>query len=386
LVLEIRPGFGDATLQRLCWIWRRDLLDALGDGLFSGSTRISYRPPWNNDLMNLGYLLAIPLTLLLLIGSLTGFFRLLRSPAPGQFLINGLLLLFGAGIIFMALRIPSYAQVKAFYALPTLVPLSALLALGWQVVCRDRVYRLVAWGLLLTWASTTYGAFWISDGNPETQITRGISLTTAKRYGEAAESFSRALQLEPVSLAGRVGLAHALHHLGRDDEALRQAAAAEAEHPAAAEAHLELGSLLAATNRLEEAVAHLRQAIQLAPDHPLAYQRLANYLARLQSHSGIIDTCEQGLRVNAFNEDLHYSLGRELAQTGDLSNSLAHFEFALELKPNWPEARASTAGALDALGNLPAAIAQYEQAIALEPRDSKAALPLRFDFSKARKN
>ena len=47
--------------------------------------------------------------------------RLVRQPTPERFLFTGLMAAFGLAMIFMTLRVPSYAQAKAFYLLPALL-------------------------------------------------------------------------------------------------------------------------------------------------------------------------------------------------------------------------------------------------------------------------
>jgi Flp pilus assembly protein TadD len=59
------------------------------------------------------------------------------------------------------------------------------------------------------------------------------------------------------------------------------------------------------------------------------------------------------------------------AETGDLTNAVAHLHLALELKPKWPEARGVLALALASLGQLDEAADQYQQAIQAKPDDAR---------------
>ena len=85
-----------------------------GDGLISGIVRMTYRPPWNYDLMGVAYLLALGLSALLILGGAVALVRFIRRPSIEWFLVLGLVAVLGLGILFMSLRVPSYAQVKAF--------------------------------------------------------------------------------------------------------------------------------------------------------------------------------------------------------------------------------------------------------------------------------
>ena len=67
-------------------------------------------------------------------------------------MILGSVLLLSAGILFMSLKVPSYAQVKAFYGFRALVPFSALVAVGWNWLSRKHpALRTVLWVFLLVW-------------------------------------------------------------------------------------------------------------------------------------------------------------------------------------------------------------------------------------------
>jgi Flp pilus assembly protein TadD len=278
---------------------------------------------------------------------------------------------FAAGIGLMTLRVASYAQVKAFYALPALFPLCALAAAGWDfMVQKSGVFRPLLRVGFLAWAITVYAAFWIRPGNPFTHTVRGLALADDGRYGEAAENFSRALQLDTNSLPARVGLAEAWHRLGRLEEARQQAALVLQQHPDEAEAHIETALMLGRDRRYAEAVQHLLKAVTQEPDHPTAYEQLAACLAAMGQHTLVIEACEQGLRVDPFNPTLHHSLAVAEAETGDLTNAVAHLRLALALKPQWPEARGVLAFALASLGQLKEAAAQYEQAIRAKPDDA----------------
>jgi tetratricopeptide (TPR) repeat protein len=343
-----------------------------GDGLCSGSALMNFRPQWNYDLMNAGYLLSVLGTALLVVGAIVVLVGLLRQPTAEWFLILGLAVAFLAGIGLMTLRVASYAQVKAFYALPVLFPLCALAAVGWDYMVKQSALLRALFGVgLLAWAVTVYSAFWIRAGNPFTHTVRGVGLADEGRYAEAAENFTRALRLDANSLPARVGLAESWRRLGRLDEAHQQAALALQQHPDEAEAHIEMGIMLVLDHNYPEAVKHFLKAVATAPDHPAAFQPLAVCLARMGQHKLVIEVCQQGLRVDPFNPTLHHSLALAAAEMGDLTNAAVHLRLALALKPNWPEARVALAFTLASLGQPGEAVAQYEQAIREKPDDAR---------------
>jgi len=343
-----------------------------GDGLCSGAAVMSCRPQWHYDLMNAGYLLGWLGTVLLITGGLVFLWRFLRQPTAEKFLILGLVFGFGAGIALMTLRVASYAQVKAFYALPALLPACVLAVNGWDCLWqRSRILRPLLGIGLLAWAMTAYAAFWIRWGDPLTYTARGVNLADDGRQAEAAEEFAWALRLDTNSLPARVGLAEALNHLGRHEEAWQQTTLALQQHPEATEAHTQAAAMLGRDGRYDEAVTHLRQALTRAPDHPTAYEQLAACLARAGRQQEVQEACEQGLRVNPFNPNLHHSLAVVSAEIGDLTNAIIHLRLALEFKPKWPAALSLLALTLASTGQLDEAAEQYQRAIQAKPDDPK---------------
>jgi tetratricopeptide (TPR) repeat protein len=310
-----------------------------GDGLWSGGARMSFRPQWNFDLMNTGYLLALLWTALLLLGAGRALLGLIRQPDPEAFLFLGTVFAFLFGMLFMSLRVASFAQVKAFYALPVLLPVCALAVRGWELLAkRGPPLRAALWVGILSWAFTSYASLWIRPANPVTHIMRGVGFVDDARLPEAIAEFSRALQLNATSLAARVGLADVLNRLGRRDEARQQASLALQQHPDAPEAQIQSAVISAHDGHYAEAVALLRQALATSPDHPTACQTLAVCLAQLGQHQQAIDACEQGLRINPFSPQLHYLLAVTLATQGKVREAADQYQQVLALQPDMIEA------------------------------------------------
>jgi 4-amino-4-deoxy-L-arabinose transferase-like glycosyltransferase len=115
---------------------------------------------WNYDFMAIGYVLALPATGC---GAL-GFLRLARNSFRGSDLrrrwlntfLTLSLLVMGFAVFWMTLRLPYYAQAKAFYALAMVGPLALTFAEGFAAV-RERLERHGApWlgALLYGWGGT----------------------------------------------------------------------------------------------------------------------------------------------------------------------------------------------------------------------------------------
>jgi len=137
--LEFFTRFGE-SLRRPLFAGFRSHWDGVystlwGDGLAAGTTQ-----PWSNpggwalDWMLLAYPLALPVTALLAVGIVRAVARAARDADAHRRLAWSavLLVLWAIGLshLSFAIRYPSYAASKAFYALPALLPLSLVGALG----------------------------------------------------------------------------------------------------------------------------------------------------------------------------------------------------------------------------------------------------------------
>ena len=286
-----------------------------GDGMASGVIRLVYRPPWNYDLMNAGYLVAIGISLLFLAGLVVVSVRFLRQPSPEWFLVLGLLSAFSVGIVFMALHGPWLAHLKAFYALPALAPFAALTAAGWDWLGRmHRAWRNLLWVVLLTWVLTTGAAFWIRSNNPETWRSRGNWQTLRQNEAGARESFQQALRLNP------------------DD----------------ADARCMLADIYRSQNRTGAAVQQYRQALRIRPDFPEALNLLAAELSgsadpQIRDVNEAVRLAERACELTDYRQlDYVKNLATVYARAGRFDEAVATAE-----KTCGPEAESSDPEALE---------------------------------------
>lgn len=134
-----------------------------GDGLTAGLGKRSFEiVRWNWEHMAVGYWLAVPLCLLLLLGAGLGVRALFRDPRAGAWaIVVGSVAVTLLGVLYMTIRVPSYAQVKAHYGLSALVGLSTLFAAAvvWLGE-RGTVWRVATWSAALLFAVNSWIAFW----------------------------------------------------------------------------------------------------------------------------------------------------------------------------------------------------------------------------------
>ena len=101
-----------------------------GDSFCGGIASREGRPSWEYGAMAAGYLLAVPACLLALCGLVAAVWKSIRTVDLRWLVILGSTFTLGFGVIFLTFKLPFYAQSKAFYALPLLLPFSLFFAWG----------------------------------------------------------------------------------------------------------------------------------------------------------------------------------------------------------------------------------------------------------------
>jgi tetratricopeptide (TPR) repeat protein len=184
----------------------------------------------------------------------------------------------------------------------------------------------------------------------------------------ARHCLESALELEP-GVAERWVELGGVHYLQRD---LRRAAAAFraalAAAPDCAAAHVNLGVVLREAGAMEEALAHLRRALELAPHDEAALSNLEHALFEA-------DLCEEALQVAAAARDrdpqryaAHFFLGMAYQRLHEPARALACYETARTLHGNDARLYLERGLALQDLGRIEEALADFARAEALDPQ------------------
>jgi len=305
---------------------------SFADGIFStmwgdaycGGLYLDYPSPWNYELMVAGYVLGLFPTLLILAGTLISLARFIRKPEPAGLLLNGLAWSFIAAFVYMALKVPCYSQIKAFYGLLILLPVCVFAAEGWDFFTRRSklIWSVfgVAFGL---WGLSSFSTYWISRNSAQAHFWLGSELALAKQHEKAVREFSAALESDPGHLLAQSMLVDSLTSLGEKEAATRALNELIERHPHSIISELDHARNMEREGRLEEAVEHARQAIAAAPELVVGYRFLASRYAKLGRPEQVIEACRDGLRIAPTDWELHTMLGRTLAQSARSSGLTA---------------------------------------------------------------
>jgi tetratricopeptide (TPR) repeat protein len=264
-----------------------------GDGLLGGSGLLLHRPPWNYGLMAAGYALAVLPAAALALGAALTVGRLIRRPRAEDLLLAGLAAGTGWAIVYMCLRVPSYAQAKGFYGLLALVPLCALAGRGLELLAGEPRGRREA--------------------------------PPVERRGWPRKP---ALHIRSTAIAVLLGVwacdAFATYWMRTADRGFAAGAALA----------LDLDGLLARADAAaapQERAAVLRQLVARDPDHPFAWLLLGDTLARAADPRGAETAWREQLRVDPFSAAAHLRLGRTLELEGRPAEAQAHLALAARL-------------------------------------------------------
>jgi len=164
----------------------------------------------------------------------------------------------------------------------------------------------------------------------------GNALLTLRRDADAIPHFRKALEIKPDFAEALVNLANALTALNRHDEASSSYERALVVAPELPEAHSGYGNQLMILGRLEDAGRELERAIALAPDRADLYRSLAAIkqfspgdpqLDAMQALAGNMGRLTDDERM-----ELHFALGKALADSGRHERAFHHLKAANALK------------------------------------------------------
>ena len=234
-----------------------------GDGMIGGSGFSRVTPPWDLGWMAAGYAIALGPCLALLLGGVLAGVDFVRAPRAERllsvFVLGATLFL----LLSLTLRLPYYAQAKAFYGLSALVPLAFCFALGFDALAlRARALAPLGVAWLAGWCLVVLATFFapaerlaedpmrlVTQIDPGGWLAKASHARTRGEPEEAIAALRHALEIDPDQ--GRAGpvLVKLLRDVRRNDEALRAARAAlridpydPAMHFATSELYDELGA------------------------------------------------------------------------------------------------------------------------------------------------
>jgi tetratricopeptide (TPR) repeat protein len=128
-----------------------------------------------------------------------------------------------------------------------------------------------------------------------------------------------------------------------------------------------LGLALRERERLDEAIASYREAIEINPGFGDAHANLSQALLEEGGARESLTEAAAAARLKPDDEEAQYNLGTALAGQGRFEEAIEALRAAVRLKPDYAKAHANLGSALANLGRLDEAIAEFNLALRVDP-------------------
>jgi tetratricopeptide (TPR) repeat protein len=219
------------------------------------------------------------------------------------------------------------------------------------------------------------GEAWLNAGNPRNAVSAfdqtlkrarapnsgvalldiAVALTQSGQNGRAAEMLKRGLAagLSDPLLWYQLGLAT------HDSDAFAKALVLD---PGMAEAHDELGELLAGSGDLAQAESEFREALRIEPDMPSAQSNLGHVVAARGDLPEAAWYFERAVRRTPNDADARVNFAATLTGLNRQDDALREIQVALKLRPDFGLAHLNAAAILAARGDAAGAKAHLLQA------------------------
>jgi tetratricopeptide (TPR) repeat protein len=173
--------------------------------------------------------------------------------------------------------------------------------------------------------------------DPEPHLAAGLLLEKQEKFSDAEHEYQQALALDPSSdaLTGLVNISMRGRRFPEAEGYLRKLVVA---HPDEAAAHVQLGRVLAAEGKIDEAIAELQAGTKLAPADLSAERDLADLYATAGKND-LAEAAYRGLLAKQpADPELHQVLGRSLLRQKKFADAEQEFLATVKLKPDFAEA------------------------------------------------
>ena len=324
-------------------------------------------------------------------------------PHPGpslpvwQVVVSAGLLLVVTLLVFVAAGKRPYLPAGWLWYLGTLLPVIGLVQVGNQAMA-DRYTYIPLIGLFLI------AAHLIPDlvGRSRPVATRlwlpaaagllvlaALSWRQIGYWRDSVTLFTRAIDCTSRNYIAHGNLGTALGKKGKSEEALRHLRKALEINPRYAEGHNNLGVALDGRGLTREAVQEFRSALQLNPKSARARNNMAGALSKLGRYDEAAEQAREALRIAPDEAEGHYQFGLALAGKEDLDEAIAEYSEAVRIDPGHAEAHSNLGVILGMQGRLDRAIRHFRMAAKLVPDDADThqnlavALYLKGDYAAA---
>jgi len=111
-----------------------------------------------------------------------------------------------------------------------------------------------------------------------------------------------------------------------------------------------------------------REMTRKWPNHVFGWKALGVSLKMQKKDAEAMPALRKSVELDPLDSDVHNNLASALREAGDIKTAQLHFETAIKLKPEYPEALSGLGMTLRAQGKVDEAIEYYKKSIAINPK------------------
>ena len=275
------------------------------------------------------------------------FYPVDKNPSLAAVMIAGVGVAGVTAVVIRRARREPWLATGWFWYLGTLVPVIGLVQVGSQSMADRYTYvPLVGVFMMLCWSVPSKMVQQRAQKTVATAVAAAVLVFYAGLcrvqigYWKNSETLLRhALQVTKDNWIAQNNLGLFLWRSGRVQEAIEHYEQALQLKPYYAEAHHNLGLALTQAGKLPEAIQHFEQVVRIKPDSAEAHRRLGLALQQAGHLPEAVGQFEQTLRINPDSAETHNDLGNALLQAGKLKNATEQYQQALDTDPDFVAAQ-----------------------------------------------
>jgi TolB-like protein len=202
---------------------------------------------------------------------------------------------------------------------------------------------------------------------------------TAEDLNKALQEFERAVELDPEFALAWVGVAEAatllvgysnfnlLESIEIREEAVEKALAINDQ---LGEAHLSQAMLHSYHQRLDEAEASFKKAIELSPNYATAYQWYGDFVSRWPARAReSLRVTEQAVSLDPLSSILRYEIAEKLIFLGRFDQAELRVRELMEIDPDFPVSLVGLTTIYNQTGRFDESVMSQRKMLALNPAD-----------------
>ena len=167
---------------------------------------------------------------------------------------------------------------------------------------------------------------------------RGCALQNEKKYTEAIDEYSKAIELNPNNADVYLNRGSVYHELQKYNEAIRDYTRVLELDSNYAYAYNNRGNAYKNLGKYDDAIRDYTCAVELKPNYAIAYGNLGHLYFKLEKYSEAIQSYNKAIELIPNFTELYYSRGVSYSYLGKYDEAIRDFDKAIELNPNFWQA------------------------------------------------